>query len=96
MEALADLPPDRFEYREWVGLQWVRTYLVYEGDFPDPELAAEFERLFSPRAQVDIFAVFKLMFFANMLVNTVTRETFAEGAACTLPPAAGDNPDNRG
>jgi hypothetical protein len=71
MEVLKDLPLDKLEHREWTALQWVRTYLAYEGDFPDPALPAEFERLYSPLERVSIFAVFKLMLFFNMLMNTL-------------------------
>lgn len=68
-----DLSPDRFDRREWVALQWVKTYLLYEGAVPDFALAAEFESLFSDRDRVEIFAVFKLMLFFNMLMNTVRK-----------------------
>ena len=67
------LSPDRFAHREWVALQWVKTYLLYEGAMPDPALDAEFESLFSDRNRAEIFAVFKLMLFFNMLANTVRK-----------------------
>ena len=73
MKDLVELSPDRFERREWVALQWVKTYLLYEGAVPDSALAAEFEKLFTSRDRVEIFAVFKLMLFFNMLANTVKK-----------------------
>lgn len=77
MDDLKALSPDRFEQREWTALQWVRTYLVFEGAFPDEKLAAEFERRYSPAERVDIFAVFKLMLFFNMLANTLIGKSEA-------------------
>lgn len=70
---LVDLSPDRFERREWVALQWVKSYLLYEGKMPAPVLAAEFESLYVSTRRVEIFAVFKLMLFFNMLMNTVRK-----------------------
>ncbi|MEW6080131.1 MAG: hypothetical protein AB1724_20160 [Thermodesulfobacteriota bacterium] len=71
MDVLKNLSRDHLDHREWVALQWVRTYLVFAGNFPDPDLSAEFDRLYSPEERVSIFAVFKLMLFFNMLMNTV-------------------------
>jgi hypothetical protein len=71
MDDLTTLSPDRFEQREWTALQWVRTYLVFEGAFPDENLTAAFARQYSPAERTDIFAVFKLMLFFNMLMNTL-------------------------
>jgi len=74
-----------------VALQWVRNYLVYEGNPPDAEIAREFANLYSPKEQVSIFAIFKLMFFFNMLVNTLRRDRYADGAACSITPEASKN-----
>ncbi|MDY6830258.1 MAG: hypothetical protein SWC96_00185 [Thermodesulfobacteriota bacterium] len=73
MKDLEELSPDRFDRRERVALQWVKTYLLYEGMIPDPALVAEFESLYPSSERVDIFAVFKLMLFFNMLANTVRK-----------------------
>ena len=73
-----------------MALQWVRNYLVFEGTFPDAGLAAKFESLYSPKERTCIFAIFKLMFFFNMLVNTVIRDRYTEGAACEIAPAPAD------
>ena len=93
-EVLGELPRDQFDHREWVALQWVRNYLVFEGTFPnaelDAELDAEFENLYSPRERTCIFAIFKLMLFFNMLVNTLAGNRYAEGAACEIRAASGD------
>lgn len=88
MKALEELTPEKFDYKEWVALQWVRNYLVYEGNPPDAEIAREFENCYSLKEQVCIFAIFKLMFFFNMLVNTVRRERYTDGAACSIAPEA--------
>jgi UPF0755 protein len=71
MDDLRELPRDSFEYREWVALKWARQYLLYEGAFPDPERVSDFERLYSLREQTDILAAVKMMWFFNMLSNTV-------------------------
>ena len=73
MSALIDLSPEKFEPREWTALQWMRQYLTYDGAVPDQALAGEFERLYSAGERTAIFAVFKLMFFFNMLANTVFK-----------------------
>lgn len=73
MKDLVELSPDRFDRREWVALQWVKTYLLFEGAVPDPALAGEFENLYLPTERVEIFAVFKLMLLFNMLMNTVRK-----------------------
>ena len=73
MSALIDLSPELFEPREWTALQWVRQYLTYDGAVPDKDLAGEFERLYSAGERTGIFAVFKLMFFFNMLTNTLFK-----------------------
>jgi len=86
-----ELTPDKFDYKEWVALQWVHNYLVYEGNPPDAEIAREFENYYSLKEQVCIFAIFKLMLFFNMLVNTVHRERHADGAACSIAPEASED-----
>lgn len=74
MDDLKKLSPEQFDHREWVALQWVRSYLVFEGAFPDKSLVEGFERLYQPRERALIFAVFKLMLFFNMLTNTLFSE----------------------
>lgn len=91
MKALEELTPENFEYEEWVALQWVRNYLVYEGNPPDDAIAREFEKYYPLKEQVCIFAIFKLMLFFNMLVNTVRRDRYADGAACSITPEASDD-----
>ncbi len=71
-----------------MALRWIKNHLVYEGACPDPELAESLENLYSPRERVNIFAVFKLMLFFNMLVNTLTRPKYTAGAACSINPAS--------
>ena len=73
MDGLRELSPDVLDHREWTALQWVRQYLTYDGAVPDQALAGEFERLYSAAERTGIFAVFKLMFFFNMLANTVFK-----------------------
>jgi len=73
MKDLVDLSPDRFARRERVALQWVKTYLLYEGAMPDPVLNTDFEGLYASTERVDIFAVFKLMLFFNMLASTIRK-----------------------
>jgi hypothetical protein len=67
-----------------VALQWVRSYLVGDGQVPDPSLTDEFLNRYSDREQTCVFAVFKLMFFFNMLANTLLRKRFTEGEACAI------------
>ncbi len=74
-----------------MALDLVRQYLIHEGDFSDPDLVREFKTLFSRREQVDIMAAVKMMSFFNMLVNTIVREQYTEGAACAIKPASPDN-----
>ncbi|MFP4040350.1 MAG: hypothetical protein ACLFS7_07400 [Desulfosudaceae bacterium] len=69
--------------------------MVYEGACPDRELAARLESLYSPRERVNIFAVFKLMLFSNMLVNTLTRPKYTAGAACSINPASTASNDDQ-
>lgn len=86
MDALATLSPDMFEHREWVALQWVCQYLAQEGAFPDQELPAAFDQYYTPAEQTCIFAVFKMMFFFNMLANTMLKDRYATGTACAINP----------
>ena len=86
MDALIDLSPERFERREWAALQWVRHFLAYDGAVPDQALSGEFERLYSAGERTCIFAVFKLMFFFNMLANTVFKDKYATGTTCAIEP----------
>jgi hypothetical protein len=78
------LKQEDFDYREWVALQWIRNYILFEGDMPDSKLVGEFKRLYSKKEQVRIFALVKMMLFSNMLSNSLIKETFKEGAVCNI------------
>ncbi|MCP4552644.1 MAG: hypothetical protein GY834_11505 [Bacteroidetes bacterium] len=80
------LNPDNFEHREWIALQWLRTFLIFEGKFPDSQLNIEFEQLYSPREQVYIFSIFKTMFFFNVLATTFLKKRYKSGTACSIIP----------
>ncbi len=86
MNALIELSPDVFEHREWVALQWVCQYLTHEGTFPNKDLPAAFEQLYTTTEQTCVFAVFKLMFFFNMLANSVFKDQYETGTACAIEP----------
>jgi len=79
-----ELRQEDFDYREWVAMQWIRNYIVFEGDISDRELVREFERIYSQKEQVRIFAVVKMMLFSNMLSNTIVKDVFEEGTACSI------------
>ncbi len=75
MDDLVELKQENFEHREWVALTWARHFMLFEGNFPDPELTETFTRLFTRRQQTDIMAALKMMSFFNMLSNTIFPET---------------------
>jgi len=74
MDNLKELKEGNFEHREWVALTWVRQYMLFEGDFPDPNIVSEFAHLFSSRERTDIVAAVKMIFFFNMLSNTLFQK----------------------
>ena len=79
-----ELKPENMEHREWVALQWLRTYLLFEGVFPAKKLPVEFKQLYSSREQTAIFGTFKIMFFFNMLSTTFLKEKYTDGSACQI------------
>ena len=84
IDDLVALNPENFEHREWIALQWLRTFLIFEGKFPDPQLNSEFEQLYSRREQVYIFSIFKGMFFFNVLATTFVKERYKPETACAI------------
>ncbi len=55
-------------------MNWVRTYVLYEGDFPDKSVDETFSRTYPPGEQKAIFATLKLMQFFNMLMNVFNKK----------------------
>jgi hypothetical protein len=55
-------------------LHWARTYVLFEGDFPDKNVDEAFSRTYPPGEQKAIFATLKLMLFANMLMNLFSKK----------------------
>ncbi len=74
IDSLVYLKKDDFEYKEWIALTWVRHHILFEGEFPDPDLDETFKTLYSEKEQLRIIAVYKLMFFFNLLSNTFDRK----------------------
>lgn len=63
-----------FDEHLWIALQWARTYLLFEGTFPDKCIDDIFRTAYQPREQKDIFAIMKLMLFFNMIMNLFDRK----------------------
>ncbi len=63
------LDREGFDDRLWIALNWVRTWLLFEGTFPDRSVDDRFRTAYGPREQRDIFATVKLMMFFNMIMN---------------------------
>ena len=74
MKDLAALEKDKFDYKEWAALMWVRDYITFEGEFPEEQVVEEFEKLYTIKEQKRVVAVFKTMFFFNMLGNTINQK----------------------
>jgi len=70
---LAALPPDQFERREWVALAYARDWALFQGQTPDQELAAEFERSYSDEQRRSIQAWITAANFANRFNNTFMK-----------------------
>jgi hypothetical protein len=58
-----------FDGQGWAALSWGRSYVLFEGGFPDENVDAAFRRAYAPAQQKAIFATLKLMLFFNMLMN---------------------------
>lgn len=50
-------------------MNWVRTYILFEGDFPDKGVNEDFCRAYPMSERKAVFATLKLMLFFNMLMN---------------------------
>ena len=55
-------------------MNWVRTYVLFEGDFPDKGVDEAFRNAYDLRERKAIFAAVKLMLFFNMLMNVFDRK----------------------
>lgn len=55
-------------------MNWARTYVLFEGDFPDKSVDEAFCRAYQPGEQKAVFATIKLMLFANMLMNLFSKK----------------------
>lgn len=55
-------------------MNWARTYILFEGDFPDKSVDETFCRAYGPGEQKAIFATLKLMLFFNMLLNVFDKK----------------------
>jgi hypothetical protein len=62
-----------FDEQFWVALSWARTYVLFEGSFPDESVDEAFRRAYSTAERKAIFATLKLMLFFNMLMNVLDR-----------------------
>lgn len=71
---LGRLEKENFDERQWTALNWVRTYILFEGDFPDSSVDENFRRTYPPGDQKAIFATLKLMLFFNMVFNMFSRK----------------------
>jgi hypothetical protein len=84
------LDPSRFDRRQLAALTWTRAFLTSREGVP-PEVAEEFEAVFSPRERVYVAAAMKGMFCTNLAVNTqrhvlskLLRKHRSGPRACTL------------
>ena len=84
---LAMLPPEQFERQEWVALAYARDWTLFEGRMPDPELVAEFERLYPEERRRAILAWITAANFANRFNNTYDKPL-------DLPEAYEPQPDS--
>jgi hypothetical protein len=71
---LGHLRKEDFDEQVWIALNWVRTYVLHEGDFPDKSVDETFCRTYPPGEQKAIFATLKLMQFFNMLMNVFNKK----------------------
>ena len=55
-------------------MNWVRSYVLYEGEFPDGTVDAAFRAVCTPKEQKAVFATLKCMLFFNMLFNVFDRK----------------------
>jgi hypothetical protein len=55
-------------------LNWARTYVLFEGAFPDASVDEAFRRAYQPGEQKAVFATLKLMLFFNMLMNVFSTK----------------------
>lgn len=55
-------------------MNWVRAYVLYEGEFPDRAVDMAFRTTCPVREQKAVFATLKLMLFFNMLLNVFDRK----------------------
>jgi hypothetical protein len=69
---LIELDPAKYDHRAWVALAWARDWTLFDGEFPDPDLVADFEANYSEQERRDILAVVTVMSFANKWNNTTT------------------------
>jgi hypothetical protein len=68
------LRKEDFEEKVWIALIWVRTYILFEGDFPDKSVDEAFCSIYSISEQEGIFATLKFMLFLNMLLNIFSKK----------------------
>jgi hypothetical protein len=85
MASLVDLSPDDFEHREWVALEWARTWALSRGEVAEGSATDEFESLYSEQERRDILAVVTTMDFANRFMNSTSGEVL-------LPPRGSTSP----
>ena len=78
MARLVDLSPDGFEHREWVALEWARSWALTRGEVADSTVTAEFESLYTEQERRDILAVVTVMDFANRFMNSTSGEILDE------------------
>jgi alkylhydroperoxidase family enzyme len=74
MARLVNLSPDDFEHREWVALEWARTWALSRGEVSDSTVTAEFESIYTEQERRDILAVVTVMDFANRFMNSTSGE----------------------
>ncbi|HPI93484.1 MAG TPA: hypothetical protein PLT09_10070 [Deltaproteobacteria bacterium] len=71
---LGRLERENFDELQWAALNWVRTYILYEGDFPDSSVDEKFRSAYPLGDQKAIYATLKLMLFFNMMCNMFNRK----------------------
>jgi len=74
IQLLGHLKKEDFDEQVWVALNWVRTYVLFEGNFPDKSVDETFCRVYPLSEQKAIFATLKLMLFFNMLFNVFDKK----------------------
>jgi len=74
IKRIGRLDREDFDERTWIALNWVRTWLLFEGAFPDRSVDDRFRAAYQPHEQKDLIAILKLMLFFNMTMNLFDKK----------------------